>query len=115
MAAQYTGTQNFTVPAGAGSYAPEFFTLAKSSASAARDSLIGTTALIIQGVATAVLELWLLKQGGDPTNNAHFFNTGKSITASGGETWPLASWDGVQFRVKSGGTSGTMIVSATAD
>lgn len=115
MAAQYSGTTNFVVPAGAGSYAPQFLTLAKPNASAARDALIGVTALIEQGVATAVLELWLLKRGGDPANSADFYNTGKSITAAGAETWPLASWDGAQLRVKSGGTAGTMIVSATAD
>jgi hypothetical protein len=115
VAAQYTGTVNFTVPAGAGSYAPETLSLCKSNAAAARDALIGVTALIEQGVATAVVELWLLKRGGDPTNSAHFFNTGSSVTASGSATWPLASWDGAQLRCKSGGTAGTLIASATAD
>lgn len=115
MASQYSGSKNFTVPVGAGTYAPERLTLAKASQSQAYDSLIGVTALIEQGVAAAVLELWLLKRGGDPTNDAHFMNTGKSITASGSETWPLASWDGAQLRAKSGGTAGTLIVSATAD
>jgi hypothetical protein len=113
--AQQSGSKSFTLGAGVGTYAPERLNLCKASQNEAYQNLIGVTALIESGVATAVLELWLLKRGGDPTNDAHFFNTGKSLTASGAETWPLASWDGAQLRAKSGGTAGSLVVSATAD
>lgn len=113
--AKHSGSKSFTVPAGAGSYAPEFLNLVKPNQDGAFENLLGVTVLVESGVAAAVVELWLLKRGGDPTNDAHFFNTGKSITASGSETWPLASWDGAQIRVKSGGTAGTLTASATAD
>jgi hypothetical protein len=113
--AKHSGTQDFTVSAVADEYAPERLNLCKLTAAEAYESLIGVTALVEAGVAAAVVELWLLKRGGDPADDAHFFNTGKSITASGSETWPLASWDGAQLRVKSGGTAGTLIACATAD
>jgi hypothetical protein len=113
--AQFRGSKTFTVPLAAGEYAPERLTLAKSSTQVGPDSLIAVTALITSAVTAAVLELWLLKFGGDPAVDADWSNTGNSITASGGDTWPLAGWDGAQLRAKSGGTAGSLGVSATAD
>ena len=114
--AQFRGSQVFTVPVGAGTYAPERLTLAKAGTQVGPVSLISTTCLVSSAaVATAVVELWLLKDGGNPAVDADWYNTGKSITASGSDTWPLAGWDSVQYRVKSGGTAGNLSVSATAD
>jgi hypothetical protein len=113
--AQFKGAQTFVVPVAAGEYAPEVLTFARSSNDMAPLSVIAATALVTAAVATAVVELWLLKEDGDPSLDAHWFNTGKSITTSGAETWPLAGWDGVQFRVKSGGTAGNATISASAE
>lgn len=114
--AQFVGSQTFTVPLTAGTYAPERLTFAKASTQVGPVSLISTTALVSSAaVAAAVVELWLLKYGGNPATDTDWFNTGKSITASGSDTWPLAGWDGVQYRVKSGGTSGNLSVSGSAD
>jgi hypothetical protein len=77
-------------------------------------ALLGVTMLLESGPAGCVAELWLLKYKGDPTNDAHWIYMGKSITA-GGDTFPLASFYGAQIRVRSGGTAGSAIVTATAD
>lgn len=102
----------FTVPATAGQYAPERIQLNSQSASVVTPTLLGATALIEAAPASAALELWLLRVNGDPTNDAdyHLYD---STTAS--KTWPLASFPGAQLRAKSGGTAGSMTVSATAD
>jgi hypothetical protein len=113
--AQFRGTQTFVVPAGAGSYAPQRLTFAKSNTDMGPVSLLAATALVTAAVTAAVIELWLLEFGGDPTSDADWFNTGKSITAAGSETWALAGWDGVQFRVKSGGTGGNLSLSGSAE
>lgn len=109
------GSQSFTVPATAGNYATERLSLTRQNTSLAPANLVGVTALIESNTATgASLELWVLKVGGDPTNDAHYFNSGKSISA-GSDTWPLASWPGAQLRAKSGGVSGALVASGTAD
>lgn len=114
MSVKFAIRQSFTVPAGSGQYAPEAITLAQGSAAGAgKPQLLGVTALIEAAIANAVVELWLLKIGGDPTANGDYFFSGKSTTT--GDTFPLASWPGAQLRVKSGGTAGNHIVNATAD
>lgn len=75
---------------------------------------VGITALVKSAPAGAVLELWLPTFGATDLDN-DYYNTGKSISGTGAETWPLASWVGAQLRAKSGGTSGNMVVDATAD
>ena len=102
----------FAVPATAGQYAPERITLASSSASIPSPELLGVTILIESAPASAAVELWLLRDGGDPTNDSDYFAY-KSTTSS--ETYPLASFAGAQIRAVSGGTGGNLVATATAD
>lgn len=113
MPASFAIRQSFAVPVTSGQYAPEVITLAHSTAALTPISLLGVTALIEALVASATVELWLLKIGGNSATSTDYFYAGKSTTT--GDTWPLASWPGAQLRVKSGGTAGTCIVNATAD
>jgi hypothetical protein len=112
----YRASQVFAVPLTSGLYAPERITLASlGNVPASSDALLGITILMeTGGPGGSVAELWLLKNGGSPLNDAHWFYSGKSIS-SGAETWPLASWAGAQVRVKSGGASGNLTVHASAD
>jgi hypothetical protein len=117
--AQYDIRQTFTVPATNGQYAAEVITLAGTADVPSRP-LYAITALVetLGGATGAVVELWLLRSGGDPTNAAHYFNSGSSITSTGSNTWPLAAWSGAQLRVRSAGVASTAsgyILSATAD
>jgi hypothetical protein len=110
----------FTVPSTSGGYAFERITFGAVRSGQPEDSFQGVTAMIEgSGVATAVLELWLPRLDAGSKHPSDFIDSdysyaGKSVTATGGETWPLAGYPGAQIRVKSGGTSGTMTVSATA-
>lgn len=114
--AQFEIRQSFTVPAGAGSYAPEEIILG-GTASVRSTPLYAVTALVetLGGATGAVTELWLLKAGGDPTVSGDWFNSGNSITGTGSGTWPLAAWRGGKIRVKSAGVAGTEVISAAAD
>lgn len=114
---KYKARQSFTVPATNGNYATERISLASPSENAPSPGLLGVTiAPEPGGAADAVAELWLLQIGGDPTDDGDYFYSGKSVT-SGGEatTIPLASYPGAQIRVKSGGTSGSLVVNVAAD
>ena len=115
MAAQFATRQSFTVPASAGTYAPEVITFARANTSTAPVSLVGLTAIVESNAATgATLEVWLLKINGDPSASGDYFLSSLSL-ASGSATFPLASYPGVQLRAKSGGTSGAMVINASAD
>lgn len=111
---------SFTVPAGAGSYAPEVMTFGVVPSTVIQDGLTGVTLLIeTVGLATgAIFELWLPKVVGTtdtpPDISTGYFNSGLSITA-GAETWALASYPGAQIRVKSAGVAGTAIANGSAD
>jgi hypothetical protein len=109
----FFGNKTFAVPATSGNYAPERLTFCPT-AGVGPLPLLGVTALLESGPAGTVLELWLLKFGGTPATDADWVYSGKSITG-GGETWPLASFPGAQLRCKSGGTSGSAVVTASAD
>lgn len=100
----------FVVPAGAGEYAPERITILRPQ------QIYGLTTLIEAGPASAVYELWLLRAGGDPSNDDPDTTDdfAKWKTSTGGETWPLAGWYGAQIRVKSDGNAGNATVSVTA-
>lgn len=111
-APQYRARVTFAVPAGAGSYAPERITFAPSSADVPASGLLGATVLIESAPAAAVVELFLLKVGGDPTVDADYILFKTALTS---ETVALASYPGAQIRVKSGGTAGNCVVSASAD
>ena len=111
----FSANQSFTVPVTAGNYAPEEVLLGSTVAGVPSIILDDVTVDIEAFVATAVLELWLLKVGGDPTNAAHYFFSGKSANALGHTTWSLGAWRGAKIRVKSGGTAGTLTASVVAD
>lgn len=111
--AQFPATRvSFTVPVTSGNYAPERITFAAQNTSCVSPPLLGVTVLEEAKVATATVELWLLKQGGDPTADASYFLYASSV---GSATTPLASYPGAQLRVKSGGTAGSHIINASAD
>ena len=129
--------QAFTVPTTSGNYAPERLTFGAPPTPVAKDQfgntlgspvevgLLGITFLLeATQIASCVAELWLPQLGtlspssssGDgvaPTDSNYTYS-GYSIS-SGALTVPLASFVGAQIRVKSGGSSGTQTVSATAD
>lgn len=64
-----SGHNTFTVPAGLDSYAPERVTITCPAGKVFnRVSVVPDNT-----VADAVVELWALKMGGDPTNDAHFY------------------------------------------
>jgi hypothetical protein len=121
------------VPVTSGDYASERITFGADQAGQIDGSFIGVTALLETCPAGATLELWLPQvadgtlSGSDRTDANYFYagqvlgpagvaNTPTGATASfGSATWPLAGYPGAQLRAKSGGTSGGMTVSATAD
>lgn len=105
---------SFVVPVTGGNYAPERLWLGSNGTDNTRDILDIVTAFFTTAVATAVLELWLLKAGGAPATDADYFYSGTSAVATtpNGVSVQLAGWPNGQIRVKSGGTSGTAVVSA---
>src|SRR3990167_10937093 len=108
-------TQTFTVPSTSGSYAPERIAFGEVASGQAIDSFQGVTCIVNGTVATMTVELWLRQFNADhPFIDDDYEYSGKSIGATGGETWALAGFPGAQLRVKSGGTSGTATISATA-
>lgn len=107
--------QTFTVPATPGAYAPERIAFGEVAEGMPQDSFMGVTASVDGTVATMSVELWLPAVGASaPFVNSDYKYSGKSIGATGAETWALAGYPGAQLRVKSGGTGGTGTVSATA-
>jgi len=108
--------QTFTVPAASASYAFERMTFGHRSAGMPEDSFMGVTVSVDTSVATMVVELWLPKVGtvaGSIIDDDYKYS-GKSIGATGAETWPLAAYPGAQIRVKSGGTGGSAVLSGSA-
>jgi len=120
MAPQFTGRTSFVVPVTLDNYAPERITFPHTGALGSAGfynatGIIGVTALIESAGATgAIVELWLAKGSGVTGIDADFFNSGESLL-TGAETWPLASYPAVQIRVKSAGSAGTTVVTASAD
>jgi hypothetical protein len=100
--------QSFTVPVTSGQYAPEVITVSRTGR-----GVTDLSALIEQAVANAVLELWLLKIGGDPTQSADYFYSAFSV-ATGHDGYASAPWPAAQWRAKSGGTAGTLIANTAA-
>lgn len=108
---------SFTVPAASGSYAPERIAFGEVPAGVAPDSFQGVTAAVLETVASMVVELWLPRA--DVAGGAHldtdYTYSGQALdAATGAETFVLAGYPGAQIRVKSGGTAGTAVVSASA-
>lgn len=104
--------QSFTVGSSGGTYASERLNLGAPGYDS-HAGILGVTCMLEALVATATAELWLLKANGTIGTDADYFFSGLSTTV--GATWPLASWPAAQIRVKSGGTSGTCTVNASAD
>lgn len=112
----------FAVPVTSGNYANERITFGEARPGQPDQDFTGFTALI-EGpiVPGATLELWLprVADGGEAAGartDADYTNSGlATLTAAGAISWgPLGGWVGAQIRVKSGGTAGTLNVSATA-
>jgi hypothetical protein len=108
--------QTFTVPAASGSYAPERWTCGDVKAGQPWDAFQGVTASVYATVASMTVELWLPRFGATKGSmiDGDYHYSGKSIGATGSETWALAAFPGAQIRVKSGGTAGSAVVSCSA-
>jgi len=108
---------SFTVPAASGSYAPERIAFGEVKSGQAPDSFQGVTAAVLTTVASATVELWLPRvdiAGGTHLDTDYTYSGQALDAATGAETFVLAGWPGAQIRVKSGGSAGTMVVSASA-
>jgi len=108
--------QTFAVPSTSGSYAPERWTFGDVKAGMPWDSFQGVTASVYTTVTGITCELWLPRIGATAGSliDSDYHYTGKSIGATGSETWALAGFPGGQIRVKSDGTSGSAVVSCSA-
>ncbi len=113
--------QTLALAAAANSYAmgPRF---GATESGQAPDSFQGVTIGVETSVASMVVELWLAKLGpnaagtafADYTNDDFFYSGQALDAATGAETFVLAGWPCFEVRVKSGGTGGSPVVSATA-
>jgi hypothetical protein len=113
--ALFDARQSFTVPATAGQYAPERLTLA-AAAGTITPAINAITAVAESAAANSVTEIWLPKSGAAvPPTDADFFVSAFSVTGASADTFALAGVRGAQIRVRSGGTAGTTVVSATAN
>lgn len=111
--------QTFTVPSASGSYAFERITFGAVASGMAEDSFQGVTVSVDTSVTGMSVELWLPRVGAGTKHPSAYVDddykfSGKFIGATGAETWALAGYPGAQIRVKSGGTSGSAVVSASA-
>ena len=126
--------QIFNVPQASGDYASERITLGAVAPGEGDQSFLGVTALI-EGTAPsgAVVELWLAQVtdgaalASNRTDDNYFyagqliapprvaFTSAGSTVSFGSATWALAGYPGAQLRVRSGGVSGPLAVSATTD
>lgn len=105
----------FTVPGGAGSYAPEILYCAQKNQAIATQppDEVGELQLFIASLpASAAVEVDLLSPGA--TMAGTWRTTAQSYTANGlTAVLSLAGWRGVRIRVKSGGTGGTATIDAS--
>ena len=115
--------QSFTVPAASGSYAFERITFVAVQAGMPEEAFLGVTAAVETVVADSVVELWLPRLMDSTTSPNEYVDgdykySGQSFTSTaaipGAETWTLAKYPGAQIRVKSGGTSGSAVIGASA-
>ena len=104
------GRTTFTIPGTATNYAAEKLDI---TAGAAKSGVQEISILIESLPASAAIELWLCRHGGDPSNASHYA-LAKSYTAIGlQDVVAVSSWRGAELRGKSGGTGGSAVVSAT--
>lgn len=104
---------DFTVPGTTDQYAPEVYYFTREGFQSSPSPAPLRAALEVQPAieqlpTDAVLELDLLQPGGDPTESGDWLLAQAEWSAVGlGSPQALASWPGIRFRMKSGGTSGT--------
>jgi hypothetical protein len=100
--------QAFTVPAGAGAYAPEVLYLNPDNQPGTMPDIIGRLSVnVISLPAGAQLELDLLKPGGNPKNAGDWRIAAKAFAAAGlAALVEIANIMGGRIRAKSGGTAG---------
>lgn len=108
--------QAFTVPSASGSYAFERWTFGEVASGMPWDAFQGVTVSVATSVTGMSVELWLLRANATKGSviDSDYTYAGKSIGATGSETWALAGYPGGQIRVKSGGTSGSAVVTCSA-
>ncbi len=113
------GRVSFTVPAVGGSYAPEILYLAPDSlaepTSKGGFDPIDVLSVLLEGTppASAQVEVDLLV-GSDPSVAGDWVVNAATATLAGlHDQLPLSGWRGVRLRCKSGGTGGTLGVSAS--
>ena len=107
-------TVTFSLPAASGSYSAQRITFGEVASGQAKETYQGITVSVDTTVANMSVELWLPKFTATvPFLDTDYQYTGKSIGATGGETWALAGYPGCQIRVKSGGTAGPPVISAS--
>lgn len=104
----------FTVPAGAGAYAPEVLYLNVDNDKRSMPDVVGRLTLILVNlIATVAIEVDTLKPGGDPSNAAHWRTAMKSYNTLGIQALlELANVVGIRIRAKSGGTGGAQEIDA---
>lgn len=112
---------DFTVPGSSGQYASEVYYLTRDGEFSDSPSPTPLRAAVevqpsIETLPTdAVLELDLLKPGGDPTVSGDWLLAQAEWTAVGlGSPQALSDWAGIRFRMKSGGTGGAGKAHASA-
>ncbi len=108
------------IPAGIGTYAPELIYLNRDYLSAGVDApsdMARVSELQVHLgtiVATANVEVDLLKPGGDPATGGDWLLDVVSYATAGlKDPIPLSRWGGVRLRGKSGGTGGNQDVAVT--
>jgi len=111
-----TATQSFTVPAGAGTYAPERLTMFGDFSEGA-SIFEGISLLCTEALASAKADVFVLPFGAGNLDAAWIPapGVGSNIaldTVQGVAMNVVAGWAAVQIRVKSGGTAGPVILQA---
>ena len=114
--AKERGQVTFSLPAASGSYSAERITVGDVKAGMPEDSFQGITISVDTTVTAMTCELWLPRVGAVSGTllDTDYKYTGKTIGATGSETWALAGYPGAQIRVKSGGTAGSPVISYSA-
>jgi hypothetical protein len=110
------GQMTFSLPAASGSYSAERITVGAVRSGMPEDAFQGITISVDTSVSGMSCELWLPRVGkaAGTLLDTDYKYTGKSIGATGSETWALAGYPGAQIRVKSGGSAGSPVLSYSA-
>lgn len=101
----------FTLPAVAGSYAPETYFVGDGRA------LLGITAVVETAPADAILEVWLRRLDQPAGVLGSYVNAGLSRVGAGFLTQALSSYPGAALRMKTGASAagGAVLVNVSAD